>query len=540
MSGPLKQTVQDVMEWGSGVPPAGNYLQGWIAILAYDTPSLNTLLVSLQQNQRDGLDETISVENPISPGVTWRRIVSRLSRGQLVVHESEWGESLLTLRKQIADHLEITLVKSGPLPIRYPVSIKCLAPASALQLCIDFNMIDNGCEIATGGAVKVSWAKSPKFYLIDAYGGNRDEAGAHGLAQHYLGLPDASKSFVVTRGEPFAAVRPLKMIIRTHRAGPEAHQTLVYLGAPGGAMGALPSNSAAQRYLVVNVGPSKPLFPIPHLATLQMSTGALRAAGFTEQGITRLADLLVGREGESWTLDGGDMGSRESERLSFTVAQIIRSSPASADTYTAYAANPAFAVVNAGDDGYPLSTLPVTENVTWEFSGSAQGSLHKSTQGQWSYKPVAAPTPELQLDNNAKTLEPCVLKSSMASLPIAVDTLQARIADHQYASLMTVLRAIPTHFLRLSKQQEHLCLSLRYINTDDIEVEVAPSIVQWHVVAGNGSVSNDGVFRPATSSPSAYTVLAAVEPDTRKWYWCWILIPTGSMSVDEIISLYSV
>ncbi|MNN60494.1 hypothetical protein D3C81_1756830 [compost metagenome] len=92
----------------------------------------------------------------------------------------------------------------------------------------------------------------------------------------------------------------------------------------------------------------------------------------------------------------------------------------------------------------------------------------------------------------------------------------------------------PTHFLRLGKVQGKLQLSLCFINKNDVEEVVDPADIEWTVLAGNGSVSQEGLYTPGTDLRGCSAILA-VESDNRRWYWAVAVLPP--LAVDQLVDL---
>jgi len=69
-------------------------------------------------------------------------------------------------------------------------------------------------------------------------------------------------------------------------------------------------------------------------------------------------------------------------------------------------------------------------------------------------------------------------------------------------------------------------------------VVVDPATIEWTFLVGEGTVDARGVVSLSDRAATRLTVLAAIEPDDNRWYWCWIVIP-AQFSVSELIELYN-
>ncbi|WP_028633718.1 hypothetical protein [Pseudomonas parafulva] len=56
------------------------------------------------------------------------------------------------------------------------------------------------------------------------------------------------------------------------------------------------------------------------------------------------------------------------------------------------------------------------------------------------------------------------------------------------------------------------------------ERPVDPDLNQWFLVVGNGTFEN-GLYTPPASGSTPYAVVAAIEEDSRNWYWTYAILP---------------
>jgi len=522
-----QQTADDIINWAQGRPSEGSFLRGSMAIVAYDTDTLNLLLTRLQESQHDWPEKVINGIDTITPGQTWRAVSSTLGRGRLIVDKTTLADTILTIREPITWRMETELSRSDGHPLRTPFKITIL-PSGGQYLNTEYYAAENSAILAEDGAISLGWGHAPRFFLSDAQGSNRDEEGARGLATHLRHAPD--QTFTLKKGRPFAGVKPVNLFIRTHRASADAHQTLVHVAAPD-ANPTLPDPNG-QKYLIVTKNLLIP-WRLPYLATTFFSTSQMRASGFSTEGIEYLCDLLAGGMVESFKLAERDTAVRQESVGIYAYSESLLES--NTRRRADYAANPVFIVHNEGAGAYKLETFPPTDSAIWELRNPAVGTL-LNTDKQWKYVPPA-PNASTAYDEG-KTNVPCALKASLPELPLSVDTLVCKVGQEPSLCYHTVLHTAPTHFFQADEHQGNLRLSMFYHpRGGGNPVVVDPATIEWTFLVGEGTVDERGVVILSDSAATRLTVLAAIEPDERKWYWCWIVIP-AQFSVSELIELY--
>jgi len=93
---------------------------------------------------------------------------------------------------------------------------------------------------------------------------------------------------------------------------------------------------------------------------------------------------------------------------------------------------------------------------------------------------------------------------------------------------------VQTHYFRLSKVGEQLQLQLCFRNIKGEERVVDPDDIEWTILAGNGSISQEGIFRHGDSL-SGCTAVQAIDLDDEVWYWAAIILPP--LDIDELIKM---
>lgn len=202
-----------------------------------------------------------------------------------------------------------------------------------------------------------------------------------------------------------------------------------------------------------------------------------------------------------------------------------------------YKISPYSQVFHAGDAkerlGFVYLPMP---GVKWSVTGDAGGTLVKEGNDHF-YVPALKP-PGVVFSLPGETLIPAVTRASFPRVPARTDVLTAAgdgLCDP--VSFVTTF-VYPTHFIRFTLAGNALQLNCWYFNLDMEETAVPAEDVEWHILAGNGVVSAQGVFTPASTAPSGVTVVMAL--DTRnvvEWRFAVTIIPLPLLSAYDALRL---
>jgi len=191
--------------------------------------------------------------------------------------------------------------------------------------------------------------------------------------------------------------------------------------------------------------------------------------------------------------------------------------------------NPSMMVTQRGGSLIPLKLPRLASEVT--LAAGSHGQVQKVDE-QWYYQPAPLLNPAAVYDAESKTVPAAALKSSVAAL-VEVD-LVSTTRSPRATSAFLVYNAIPTHYFRLSKVGEQLQLQLCFKNFKGEERVVDPNNIEWKIVAGNGSISQEGIFRHGDAL-SGCTAVQAIDLDDDDWYWGVIILPP--LDIDELIKM---
>ncbi|AQW67879.1 hypothetical protein B2J77_06395 [Pseudomonas parafulva] len=209
----------------------------------------------------------------------------------------------------------------------------------------------------------------------------------------------------------------------------------------------------------------------------------------------------------------------------------------SATPAATYKISPYSQVFHAGDAKERLGFVSLQmPGVNWSVTGDAGGTLVKEGNDHF-YVPALKP-PGVVFSAPGETLIPAATRASFPRVPARTDVLTAA-GDGMRESVSFVTTFVyPTHFIRFTLAGNALQLNCWYFNLDMEETAVPAEDVEWHILAGNGVVSAQGVFTPASTAPSGVTVVMAL--DTRnvvEWRFAVTIIPLPLLSVYDALRL---
>ncbi|WEK29698.1 MAG: hypothetical protein P0Y58_22810 [Candidatus Pseudomonas phytovorans] len=175
-------------------------------------------------------------------------------------------------------------------------------------------------------------------------------------------------------------------------------------------------------------------------------------------------------------------------------------------------------------------------NPTWALKGDERGQLEKENN-RYFYVPPLSPQPSAKFNDSADMLISPAYRSAVDGLPVATDIVEATGASGSASSVFVTTFVPPTHFIRFARHTTGLQLSLCWF-TRNGETQVPAASVKWHRLAGNGAISAEGIFTPASSSPSPVTVLMAEdERDQTEWRYGVIIVPMPMFDTVGLLSL---
>ena len=142
------------------------------------------------------------------------------------------------------------------------------------------------------------------------------------------------------------------------------------------------------------------------------------------------------------------------------------------------------------------------------------------------------------LNSNNKTGRPAAVISSVPKW-FTVDTVKATQNGESAYSTFATYHAPQTHYLKASLENGKFKLELWYYDVEARkDLPVPEGDTEWGVVSGNGTLSPSGVFNPAASNPSSFSVVWARDTsDPRLLLWAFTVIPMPLYSPEEAVAL---
>lgn len=132
------------------------------------------------------------------------------------------------------------------------------------------------------------------------------------------------------------------------------------------------------------------------------------------------------------------------------------------------------------------------------------------------------------------TRKEAALSTTLSRKPVEIDRIVAGFGLIPYFSTMVVLNARPTHYFKLTASGKNIQLTFSYEGWDGEEV-VAPDDTAWTVLAGDGKMSQGGLFSPGTSN--RFSVVQAIHKDPAFMYFAVIVIPVPLLSAAEFVAM---
>ncbi|WEZ90029.1 hypothetical protein P3R38_07055 [Pseudomonas sp. NyZ480] len=195
-------------------------------------------------------------------------------------------------------------------------------------------------------------------------------------------------------------------------------------------------------------------------------------------------------------------------------------------------------IIHAGGEkerlGFVAAPMP---GAVWRVAGDAGGALVKEGNDHF-YVSAIRPPGIVYNEQSGETLIPAATRASLARVPARTDVVTAEGGGFSTSVSFVTTFVHPTHFIRFTQRGDALQLNCCYFNLDSDEVAVPPKDTAWHILAGNGEVSAEGVFTPAAVAASAVTVVMAVDTGSLdEWRFAVTIIPSPLLSLRDVLRL---
>ncbi|RFQ04864.1 hypothetical protein D0O09_05105 [Pseudomonas putida] len=201
--------------------------------------------------------------------------------------------------------------------------------------------------------------------------------------------------------------------------------------------------------------------------------------------------------------------------------------------------DPLVRVVTNGEDKQAVLLVPGPDTAAWVLEGERLGRLEREGSTRYYYPP-AGPGSGAVLSTENKTGRPAAVISSVPKW-FTVDMVKATQNGESAYSTFAAYHAPQTHYLKASLENGKFKLELWYYDVEARkDLPVPEGDTEWGVVSGNGTLSPSGVFNPAASNPSSFSVVWARDTsDPRLLLWAFTVIPMPLYSPEEAVALYN-
>jgi len=192
---------------------------------------------------------------------------------------------------------------------------------------------------------------------------------------------------------------------------------------------------------------------------------------------------------------------------------------------------PQLAIVKVGAAKEPLQLVGELQNPsTWQVEGEANGTIDRN--GGVFYVPPTRFDPQAMFNENSETFIPAAYRTGI-DLPVRVDRVTARGTQGSAQGVFLVTLVPPTHFIRFQEKNGQLYLTCFFIHRDGGERVLPPDDVKWHIVTGDGSVTDDGHFVPGSAGIDSITVVMAEDlRDQTEWRYALTIVPVPFFSAS--------
>ncbi|WP_060518423.1 hypothetical protein [Pseudomonas sp. NBRC 111134] len=493
-------------------------LNGWDGLIMVSVNQLNTALAKAHE-QTDS--QPLMLETIITPGQTWFRSYGVVGAPLLAVGSTAGSAASASLSRVLSEAVELIMGKNSGVPVRSVMQVS--KPSRDALLRADFLLAEREGTYRPDGLVVLSDVPAADYHLIRD--GQDDTLMAARYAQALRSINDSLMSLGRQQyNSPLFANASFKLTVVKPIIYSE--ELVLYF-----------SFSQAIRDTLRSAVPTTPVHRVEHDKNhsfmVQVRMATKRVPGDAEsEWLLNLPYIIYPYQ----TLRAGQWQPISEEiyqmiflpRLSLPDAITVRAEPLDAIKDI----NPIITVVQRGSVRYPMQ-VAMTHPAGVSLIGDVRGTLQREA-GVWFYKsPPVLPASSVTPDDDSKTVPLAVLKAGDL-VPVNIDIAQIDGGGASASAAFLIFNMTPTHFLRLGKVQGKLQLSLCFINKNDVEEVVDPADIEWTVLAGNGSVSQEGLYTPGTDLRGCSAILA-VESDNRRWYWAVAVLPP--LAVDQLVDL---
>lgn len=488
-------------------------LYGWSGVVTIGMGQLNEAL----RNAHDvNARSPLSIETAITPGTAWLAFHGRIG-APLLGFADDGVNSRLSVRRVISQAMNLTLGKAPGWPVRSVHKVE--AYDSDVTVSVESRVNECRGIYEANGSVVLNWPRTPEYRFV--HNDREDPLMGAMVAEslHNKGEPIGWLGM-----QPRVSALMSGARLRFHIHDPLLSTSVsIYFAARHQQEGGTPGASLAGAQLDQ---PQDMSIPRSVLALLELDK--YRGIEFDLLDLYELPCIVYppGKlKPSKYTYTENVYHLLYMPILSAQVAPAAVQTRALRDR----GINPAMMITQRGGSRIPL-TLPRSASGVTLAAGS-NGQVEKVDE-QWYYKPAPPLNPVAIYEEESKTVPKAALKSSVDAL-VDVD-LVSTSGSPRATSAFLIYNAVQTHYFRLSKVGEQLQLQLCFRNIKGEERVVDPDDIEWTILAGNGSISQEGIFRHGDSL-SGCTAVQAIDLDDEVWYWAAIILPP--LDIDELIKM---
>lgn len=480
-----------------------------------------------------------SIERVVESGRSWDLSDTTLGRPLPVFQSIFSGPGRMEIRRPVLKREHYRLGMDLGDKVRTVREVTVIDRSASQYLFQDFPF---DAFVGTWGQddfVRLKVSKGSRFYFmyLGSEPGEQDESGAAGFRKLFDDLPDDRRTITLRKimHNPHSEIWRWPSHFYIRRATDSDRWFWMYLAFEGSAPGLLP---AAR-----NAAPPESVFPGKDMPTFYV--GPRSAAAGIAQNVLKTYEYSSGDEFSGWVqmlypagvlvcqsidMPGNDqydlyLGYDYAWSTPPLVQEAILSAPGKHP-------EPLVKLVDGVRGRTFMTVAPQdTEQPTWAFQGEQHGTLEPEGRNCW-YCPPAAPVVEYV--DSEKTLRGCVRKAPLFA-PVSIDKVMTGTPSHPLYSTYVILNAQPTHYFRLEERGHLVGLQLCYTARGGAEVIVPSADIEWKVLAGAGSMAQDGTFKPGLGE--LFSVVLAVEKHDRYWYWAVIILPLPLKDSRGFISM---
>ncbi|RZI91591.1 MAG: hypothetical protein EOP15_00460 [Pseudomonas sp.] len=470
--------------------------------------------------------QSMHVAEQLTEGV-WQTKLTRFHKIELIRTGVLWTEAHLYRR----DETLVRVLTSPGIEAKQIVTVNGVQPLTGrLKVSVKHEESWLRYNAATGGELTLEWAGSARYYFLDPDYIDEVPAGYEAYFEQLKKLtigffPPVNNELLqqlyiyvqVTKATQWPIATQWTIHFSVSR------QPIVYATITPASYEASGNEAQAKSYVTALFPPS--YFP-------EAAAGRAPAEAQWLQQLVAPPGLLK--------VVGGQTSAGGWITLYGTGTLAVEDDPAPSVNANVDSLSPLARILSAGATkerlefvGTPLSWA------TWTLAGEARGRLEKEGN-DYFYVPPLVLAPAASFNTSSDMVIAAAYRTSIDGLPLSVDAVQAANVLQRAAATFVTTFVKPTHFIRFSSASGNLQLNLCWM-TRTGERQVPANMVKWHVLAGNGVVSAQGVFSPASRRPSAVTILMAEDlQDITEWRFGVIIVPLPLFTVPDLLRLQQV